>query len=725
MKVVKYIVVVILALTGIGMTEEQDLQYGPWTVSRMGGGGYLQEIVFSPSDSNVIYCAGDVGGLFKSKNGGKTWRMIHGTAYPAFYHVRGVSVDPRDSDIVLVATGGLWGKFNQDKQGIYRTVDGGKSWKFVCSAKTYGDTMGAGGIFARDRSNPDIVYAAAADGIFLSRNNGVNWENIGMSGYGPANLTMDTTDSLRLWFCALPLKKGGADTIGGFFITEDGGKNWTELPGSVPSEIHQAPWDPLRLYAIFNYAYPAVSEDGGKSWEKLTDGLESLAADLGKKPSDDKARYAAMTVGPDFVLLGSSLGSFYRLNKGETKWRKLPGKAHQGDWPISPKFTGGWQSFGRSAAFIAVDPRNPDHWMFSDWFAIYQTKDAGKNWYLTVDGVEMTMIHCVVPDPKVPGRVYVGLADLRILMSNNKGKTFFTAVGSMGNIKNIAISKQDHSRVYAQGPRAWSNSRASNTIYVSTRPETSWAMLPLAGIELKKERINTLVVSPTDANVLYVGRSGKIAPEQGGVYKSTDGGKSFVWFSKGMDQGKEFFHRQIWFSGPEVAVSADGKNLVAISGMTSDIYTCESNDGQWVKTAGSTPLANYAVVGDPVNPKRFYLASLHSGACRSDDGGKTWKVLYPGNVYDIACDPLVKDRIAITLNREEKILVSNDAGENWRELSNAIPNRRRLKLCFSGDILLAGTEGNGVFHTDLSKHPGTPVVVPAVPMETIRSNPGR
>ncbi len=694
----------------MNMNAGQHLRYGAWTSSRIGGGGYLLNTVFSPSAPNVIYCNSDVGGIFKSTDGGKSWKMIHGTVHPAFYFVRGIDVDPRDSDIVLAATGEKWG----GAQGIYRTVDGGKSWKFVCRSKHYGnsDLRNAGSVFARDPQQPDTVYAAAGDGIFLSRDNGATWRNLGMGGYGPCDLKMDRSDSSRLWFCAQPLRMTGGepDLDGGFFVTEDGGENWTGLADSGPLELLQAPWDPSLLYAIFDYRYPAVSEDGGKSWRKWTDGLEPPVARKRPRAQDDDF-YAAMGAGPDFILLGSGEGTVYRLNRDETAWKKVTGNIHLGNWFLSPGYTGGYRHFGRAMSSISIDPGNPEHWLITDWFAIHQTGDAGKNWFPAVNGVEMTVIHCVVPNPAVSGRIYVGMADNRLLMSADNGRTFFSTRNSKGNIKSIAVSRQKPACIYAVGPRNWE--WQANTLYMSTRPETDWTMLPAAGIPgLDENCIASLAVSPVDADELYAGRSGEIAPGRGGVYKSTDGGRNFIWFGEGMERRERFFHHSIWNSGPELAISGDGRHLVAVSQRYPDIYIRETGENQWSKTVLPAAGSHYAVTADPLAGKRFYLASRDSGACRSDDGGRSWTHIYSGDVCDIACDPRTKDRIAIALNREEKILVSDDAGESWRELDNAIPNRKGLKLCFSGDILLAGTDGNGVFYTDLSKHPGNGRIAP-------------
>ncbi len=57
-------------------------KYGPWQSCRIGGGGFLQHVVFCPSDAKRIYLTSDVGGLYRSDDRGVTWRMLHAGCPP-------------------------------------------------------------------------------------------------------------------------------------------------------------------------------------------------------------------------------------------------------------------------------------------------------------------------------------------------------------------------------------------------------------------------------------------------------------------------------------------------------------------------------------------------------------------------------------------------------------------------------------------------------------------
>ena len=675
--------------------------YGAWKSTQIGGGGYLLNTVFGLSEPEVVYCNSDVGGIFKSRDGGKSWRMIHGNTVSPLYFVRSIDVDPRNSDVVLAAVGEQWGP----RRGIYRTADGGDSWQMVCRSAHYGNSSykQAGGVFARDPVNPDLVYMASSDGFFVSEDNGISWKNRGHSGHGISALVGDRKRSGRLWLCAQPLTVHDRDTgkkrqlAGGFFLTEDGGKSWARLADTAPAEMIQAPWDSNLLCGLFRNSYPAFSRDGGRSWTKLTDGIESLSME--KKASSSDASYAALGVGPDFWLLVSGKGSFYRLDRDSPRWRKIPCRWEQGNWFLADG-PGKWQHFGRAASSITVDPANPDRWLFTDWYAVYRTEDAGKNWTLSIDGIEMTVIHHLVTDPAVSERVYLGMADNTILISKDSGATFVVSKNGKGNTKCIAPARNRPGRIYSVGPRNWE--WKANALYVSEDSGQSWKLLPCKGLNgLDQNQICSLAVSPVDADELYVGRGGKIAEEEGGVWRSTDGGRNFTWFGQGMEQGKNFFRNTIWHSGVELAISGDGKSLVAVSQSDPVVYYREPSDDVWRKSS-PVPGSHYEVVGDPLTERRFYLASKGSGLYRSNDGGRNWRRICRGDANAVACDPVRPDRIATALLKEGKVLLSNDAGDSWIELDASLPNRKGLKLCFSGERLVVGTDGNGVFFIDLS-----------------------
>ena len=100
-----------------------------WSVLPVYGGGYVQNVVMAPSDTNVWYAYVDVGGPYRSDDAGKHWRALHGgfsidDRERNADHVRSLSVDPRDADRIVIAGGNTF----QKPGGIYISEDGGRTF---------------------------------------------------------------------------------------------------------------------------------------------------------------------------------------------------------------------------------------------------------------------------------------------------------------------------------------------------------------------------------------------------------------------------------------------------------------------------------------------------------------------------------------------------------------------------------------------------------------------
>ena len=173
--------------------------YGAWHSSRIGGGGYILGTHFSPSDPLRMYANTDVGGAYRSDDGGRTWRMLLG-AFPrreGVAEVRALSVDPRNADAVLAAVGGA----HAAGIGIFRTADGGGTWTLAQETQFAGngERRWDGTALARNPRNPDHVLAAAVnDGVWRSVDGGRSWKPGGPRGLYPSDIAW-SRDGRTAW----------------------------------------------------------------------------------------------------------------------------------------------------------------------------------------------------------------------------------------------------------------------------------------------------------------------------------------------------------------------------------------------------------------------------------------------------------------------------------------------------------------------------------------------
>ncbi|MDN5201133.1 glycosyl hydrolase [Fulvivirgaceae bacterium BMA10] len=252
-------------------------------------GGSIGAIAVSEYDQNVIYVGGgevtvrgnvSYGyGMWKSVDAGKTWKQI---GLEDSRHIPRIRIHPQNSDLVYAAVMGDLFK-SSDTRGVYRSKDGGKTWERILFAN-----VDAGAVdLVLDPNNPRIMYASTwrirrtpyslesggeGSALWKSVDGGDTWTNITKNEglpkgiWGISGVTVSPVNSDRVW--AIIENKDG-----GVYRSDDAGKTWKKTNDS--RSLRQRAWYYTRIYAdtededkvyVMNVRYHR-SKDGGKTFE--------------------------------------------------------------------------------------------------------------------------------------------------------------------------------------------------------------------------------------------------------------------------------------------------------------------------------------------------------------------------------------------------------------------------------------------------------------------------
>ncbi|MFD0863025.1 glycosyl hydrolase [Sungkyunkwania multivorans] len=362
-------------------------------------GGSIGSVKVAPSDENVIYAGGGEKtvrgnvssgyGVWKSEDAGKTWKTM---GLNNSRHIPRIAVHPTNHNIVYAAVLGNIYKPTADR-GIYKSIDGGKTWKKTLFAN---DQAGAVDLII-DPTNPRILYAATwrvqrtpyslssggeGSALWKSTDSGETWTEISTNAgfpegtLGIIGVTVSPVNGDRVWAIVENEKNGGV------YRSEDGGKTWKQT--NSERSLRQRAWYYTRIYAdpkdedvvyVVNVNYHK-SKDGGKTFSSFR-APHGDHHDLWIAPENPKRMIIGDDGGAQITYDGGATWStyhnqptsqFYRVTTdNHFPYRIYAAQQDNSTIRISHRSDGSrigeddWESTaGGESAHIAVDPKNND-----------------------------------------------------------------------------------------------------------------------------------------------------------------------------------------------------------------------------------------------------------------------------------------------------------------------------------------------------------------------------
>lgn len=386
----------------------QDLK--PRNIGPGGMSGRVTAIDVVHNTPEVMYVGTASGGLWKSTSGGIKWDPIFDKEVTA--SIGAVAIQQSNPSVIWVGTGeGNPRNSLNGGYGIYKSLDGGKSWKSMGLEKTRHIHR-----IKIDPMDPNTVYVGAIGspwgehperGVYKTTDGGDTWEKILFvnNRTGVADLIMDPTNPNKLiaalwehkrdpWF----FKSGGEGS--GIYMTHDGGKNWKKLTdedGLPKGELGRigvaiAPSKPNIVYALVEAKKNALykSEDGGFKWKKVND-----KEDIGNRPF----YYSEIYVDPQNENRVYSVFTYVNVSQdgGKSFAELMP--AYGVDNGVHPDHHAWW-----------IHPDNGQFMLNGNDGGLNITKDGGKTWRF-IGNLPVAQFYHVNTDNEFPYNIYGGMQD--------------------------------------------------------------------------------------------------------------------------------------------------------------------------------------------------------------------------------------------------------------------------------------------------------------------------
>ena len=695
--------------SGAQTLDSRQFQGMKWRMIGPFRGGRTVGASGVPGQPNVFYIGVNNGGVWKTNDYGHTWKPIFDEQPTG--SIGALAVAPSNPEIVYVGSGeGLQRPDLSTGDGIYKSTDGGKTWKHLGLR----DAQQIGAVLV-DPRNPNLVYVAALGhpygpneerGVFRSTDGGENWEKILYKdeNTGAIALAFDPGDSKTIYAVMWAARQGPWENAAfqgpgsGLFKSTDGGTTWHQLTKGLPTieqglgriGIAVAPSDPNRVYATVDSTQLGgiyLSDDKGESWVrttserrvwargsdfaeidvdptnkdivycsaiaiyKSTDGAKTFTAFKGAPGGDD---YHTMWINPEnpkIMLLAVDQGAVITVNGGET-WSS-------------------WYNQPTAAFYHVITDNQFPYWVYggqqeSGSAAVKSRGDNGAISFRDWRTVGVEEYGYIAPDPLNPNLVYGGKA------------TRFDA--TTGQVQNVA-------------PEVL---RSGKYRFLRTQP---------------------ILFSPVDPHVLYL--AGNV------LFQTRDGGNRWEVISPDLSREKPEVPDSIGvYRRPEMAtqprrgviyaVGPSPLNINTIWAGTDDGLIHVTKDGgknwrnvtppeinSWSKIS-QIDASHFDEGTAYVAVNRIRLDDQKPHIYRTSDGGATWREIVTG----LPTGPIntvredAQRRGLLFAGSETAVFVSFDNGDHWQSLRLNMPATSVRDLVIHNDDIVVGTHGRSFWILD-------------------------
>ncbi|MBA2127593.1 hypothetical protein DLM45_15380 [Hyphomicrobium methylovorum] len=632
-----------------------------WTFAGWYGGGCYPNIVFDPVHKGRMYLASDVAGMWRSDDGGERWSFI--TRGLNNLTVSIVEVSPANSDILFAAT----------QAGVSVSTDAGGHWQAL-------DNLGGRIGFERpanyrsillDRADDNSICVGTAKGeVFCSSDRGSTWDDLKVppsAGSGPVV-------SLQRLMDASGLIAARAD---GVHIFHSATRSWTSAT-PLPKVTDLIPFEERFLAASDGAIWE--SDGKGERWSRIPSVHPS---------SIFRIEYSASAKRVYAVQNKDWSGKVFYSNMDLSSWRATSGPS-EGDIHADP--TRSWAGTQGAITSLKASPFEANVVFRTDWWGVWRSQDGGETWQEKIRGTPNTVGTDIVAHNDQT--VLAATMDNGLLGSHDGGASFTALFPSTGykddeNGHVWRIASPSVNRIVATSS-PWN--APINQVLLSEDGGKTFEKIR-TGLPDKRPVINTLwdqgyprvlAIDPRNDKRFYLGIDGD---DGGGLFISEDGARTWTRVS-GRPPSLKFY------SAFAVDKTQPGYLYWGIVGDKGGIYRSTDDGKSWVPVFRQSGAVFDMVAA---NDGAIYATGAMNGGAVfvSKDHGASWTTVsrFPNTetTKAIAAHPTVSDLVVVSTTSwsgmaPQHIYVSVDGGRNWRDITGDLPpGSGAAALAFSPD----------------------------------------
>ena len=656
--------------------------------------GRIIDIAFHPQNSNIIYIASPGGGVYKTTDGGASWKWLGGLPYQA---ISSIAIDPLNPNVVYFGTGHYNGSGSDLlSQGVYKTTDAGATFSLL--APTVPTTSNTDWLrvtrVVTHPTTPNVVFAGTTAGFFLSSDGGANWSQ--PSRAATYDIAIDPNNPVKML-------RGKYDGSASYSI--DAGATWSQtqiVPGSTTANIRTRV---KYAKSAPNVVYAAVDQNSGELHKSIDGGLNwsfvSTPAHNGTQGFHTNQLWVSPIDANHIIVGGVDL---YKSLDGGQIFTKIS------DWASNSQQTGNGSTPDTPHADHNAVASPPNYSAANAVF--YVGTDGG---LFSTSNARTVAIHTgwTKSGASLVITQFVGAAGRRL-----------------NGIDTLIAGTQDNGTLFNFGYQGWSRIAGGDGGATTFDPGTdvAYGQYPsgevfryglgmglrtiCAGIteatpdgcgSANTTKVNfyaPLELDPNNSNRLYFGANSLwVSANAKGTTPTWSAVKAPV---AGTTSG---------------TTSSNYINAISIYQGDSNVVLVGHNDGQvfrtnnglvatplWTALGGGLPTGRMvgAVLIDPADANRLYVGFtgyFADNLWRSDNGGSTWRNisagLPPGSIYTITRHPLAKEKLYVGTIWGS--YGSDNGGNSWPVVNDGPYGTQIRKLFWLGnDTLVAATFGSGM-----------------------------